>query len=149
SAVAAPAAAGAPTASETGRLVVAVFHNETGDSALDPLGEVVADYLARGVAETGLLEVIDGRVERSADVGSGDLARALALARRLGAGRLLWGSYARQGDSLRFEAHLTDVATGQPLGNMPPVVSSGVRPTQGVETLRQRVMVTLAVRLNQ
>ena len=44
------------------RLVVGGFENRTGDSTLAPIGDIAADYIARGLATTQLLqEVYDAR----------------------------------------------------------------------------------------
>ena len=132
------------------RLVVAVFANKTGDPSLDPLGDIAADYLARGLAETELVEVIDARAEQSSDSAahSRGVAGARALARTLGAGNVVWGAYYLQGDSLQFQAQLADAATGELLGAALPAVGSVRDRTQGVELLRQRVIASLANRLD-
>jgi serine/threonine-protein kinase len=141
----------APAVSATARrVVVAVFANQTGDASLDPLGDIVADYLSRGLAETKLVEVIDARAEQSGNssaVATGN-AGARSLAHDQGGGSVLWGAYARQGDSLRFEAQLTDAATGEPLAAIPPAAGSAGQQTRGVEALRQHVMSALAERFD-
>jgi tetratricopeptide (TPR) repeat protein/TolB-like protein/predicted Ser/Thr protein kinase len=133
-----------------GRVVVAVFANKTGDPSLDPLGDIVADYLARGLAETRLVQVIDARAEQSGDtaVRLRGVAGARALARALGAGSVVWGAYYRQGDSLQFQAQLTDAATGELVGTTLPVLGPARQQTQGVEALRQRVMAIFAAKLD-
>src|SRR5262249_35920865 len=116
----------------------------------DPLGEVTADYLARGLAETRLVEVLDARAEQENDTvaRSRGLASARALARSLGARSVIWGSYARHGDSLQFSAQLTAAATGKPVATLSPAAGSVAQQTQGVETLRQHVMAALAARFD-
>src|SRR6185295_11509310 len=58
-----------------------------------------------------------------------------------------WGAYSRAGDSLRFEAHLTNATSEEALES---TTAGGAvqQPTQGVELLRQRVMTALAARLD-
>jgi tetratricopeptide (TPR) repeat protein/TolB-like protein len=131
------------------RIVVAVFQNQTGDSSLDPLGDIVSDYLARGLAETRLIEVIDARAEELGDrAHPADASAARALGRAFGAGSVLWGTYVRQGDDLRFEAQLADVVTGKPSAQILPALGPARQPTLGVEALRQHVMVAVAARLD-
>jgi tetratricopeptide (TPR) repeat protein len=144
-----PAAPSAVSANAR-RVVVAVFENRTGDPSLGPLGDIVADYLSRGLAETRLVDVIDARAEQSGNGSAyaSGIARALSLVRELGGGSVLWGAYARQGDSLRFEAQLTDAATGKPLAAILPAAGSAGQQTQGVEALRQHVMSALAERFD-
>src|SRR5213079_1952443 len=40
------------------RVVVAVIENHTGDSALDNIGHMAADWVTQGLAQTGLVEVV-------------------------------------------------------------------------------------------
>ena len=76
-------------------VVVAGFENRTGDPRLDPLGDLATDYIARGLAATGLIhDVFD---TRAAALEAGGTPRpgpgpARDLARRVGVGTVLWGS---------------------------------------------------------
>jgi len=129
-------------------VVVAGFENRTGDRALDPVGDIASDYIARGVAATGLLHnVYDSR---AAALEAGGEARpgpgsARQLARRVGVGLVLWGSYYLRQDSLHFEVQLVDAASGRMLLPLVPVAGPRVEETRVVELLRQRVMAGLAV----
>jgi TolB-like protein/tetratricopeptide (TPR) repeat protein len=145
-----PLAAPPVVSPDTRRVAVAVFANQTGDPSLAPLGDIVADYLARGLAETRLVEVLDARAAQPRDSAAhaGGLASARALAHGLGGASVVWGSYTRRGDSLRFQAQVTDAATGKPLATILAAVGSAAQPTQGVEVLRQHVMAALAARLD-
>jgi hypothetical protein len=129
-------------------VVVAGFENKTGDSALASVGDIAADYVARGLAATRLMhEVYDVRLlarELGESAGLGAPA-GLALARRVGAGTVLWGSYYRDGDSLHFEAQLIDGATGKLIVPLEPAVGPVREKTRVVELLRQRVMAGFAV----
>jgi DNA-binding SARP family transcriptional activator/TolB-like protein len=130
------------------RVLVAVFENRTGDPALGVLGDITADYLARGLAGTRLVsEVIDARTEAGdsgAAHGAGPAA-SRALAQRVGAGTVVWGSYYRRGDSLRFEGEVLDAAGGTVLHALNPVTAAAGDETGAVELLRQRVMAGFAV----
>ena len=129
------------------QVVVAGFENKTGDPALASVGDIAADYIARGLAGTRLMhEVYDVRltareVGDSVRVGA---AAGLALARRVHAGTVLWGSYYRDGDSLHFEAQLVDGATGRLVVALQPSVGLLGEKTRVVELLRQRVMAGFA-----
>jgi hypothetical protein len=50
---------GTPAAAplEPKRVVVATFENRSGDRSLDPLGAMAADWIARGLVGTGLVDV--------------------------------------------------------------------------------------------
>jgi tetratricopeptide (TPR) repeat protein len=130
------------------RVVVAGFENRTGDSALAPVSDIAADYIARGLAATGLMhEVYDARAtarEVGEPVPSG-AAGGLRLAKRVGAGTVLSGSYFLDADSLHFEARLLDGQTGQLIVPLQPSVGLVREKTRVVEQLRQRVMAGLAM----
>ena len=125
------------------RVVVAGFENKTGDSGLGPVGEIALDYIARGLAATRLLhDVYDARataLEADQPVRLG-LAPGRELARRVGAGTVLGGSYYREGDSLHFEAQLVDAATGKLILSLEPVAGPSGEKSRIIEMLRQRVM---------
>jgi TolB-like protein len=129
-------------------VVVAGFENRTSDPALDAVGDIASDYIARGVAATGVLhDVYDSR---AAALEAGGEPRpgpgpARQLARRLGVGLVLWGSYYLRQDSLHFEVQLVDAASGRMLLQLAPVAGPRVEETRVVELLRQRVMAGLAV----
>ena len=130
------------------RVVVAGFENKTGDPSLAPVGDIAADYIARGLAATRLMhEVYDVRLtarELGDSVRVGATA-GLALAHRVHAGTVLWGSYYRDGDSLHFEAQLVDGASGKTVVALQPSVGLLRDKTQVVELLRQRVMAGFAI----
>jgi hypothetical protein len=137
-----------PPAPDPKGVVVAGFENRTGDPSLDPLGSIAGDYIARGVAATGLLhDVYDSR---ALALEAGGAPRpgpgpARQLARRVSVGMVLWGSYYLRQDSLRFEAQLVDAASGRTLLPLAAVAGPRAEETRVVELLRQRVMAGLAV----
>jgi tRNA A-37 threonylcarbamoyl transferase component Bud32/tetratricopeptide (TPR) repeat protein len=137
------AAPGEPT-----RVVVGGFENRTGDSTLAPVGEIAADYIARGLATTRLLQDVYDARATAREAGQPErvgVAAGRELARRVGAGTVLAGSYYREGDSLHFEAQLVDAATGRLVLALQPVVGPLREQTRVVELLRQRVMAGFAV----
>jgi TolB-like protein len=98
------------------RVLVTPFTNNTGDATLTALGDMTADRLASGLNEIQLVQVLDARGMQGVEVGAQAPQRtggARALAQGLGAGTVLWGSYSRRGDSLEFDARLTDTRAGQ------------------------------------
>jgi tetratricopeptide (TPR) repeat protein len=126
------------------RVLVAVLTNDTGDPALDPVGRIAADLLARGLQETRLVEVVDPRVALSwsAVEEPGDPARRLA--ERVGAGTFISGAYFRLGDSLRFQAQLTETKSGKLLQALDPVSSLVDDPMSAMQMLTQSVMVSVS-----
>src|SRR5207244_9758085 len=82
------------------RVVVAVIENHTGDSTLDNLGHMAADWVTQGLAQTGLVEVVPSmavmrseRVTPGGSHGAGHLdgAGIRALGRETGAGTVVAG----------------------------------------------------------
>ena len=113
------------------RVAIAPLVNQTGDSTLDALGEMAADWIAQGLGETGAFDVVDPRtalittqivdripgVLRSSD-------RAVALGRETGAALSVGGSFYKDGDSLRALIRVVSTASGRVLRPIPAV--SGV-----------------------
>jgi tetratricopeptide (TPR) repeat protein len=127
------------------RVMVAVLANRTGDPALDPVGLTAADYINRGLLQTGLVEVVDvGVLYVQGRARTGEPAEPRALARRNGAGIVVTGSYDQSGDSLVFLASIVDAASGRVLQALEPVRGPLGRRELALEALRQRVTVGLA-----
>jgi len=141
----------APTAAATlapKRVVIASFENKSGDASLDPLGAMAADWIARGLVGTGIVDVGG----TSADLASrGVASRAApgesplqALARDANAGIVISGAYYRQGDSVLFQADFTDANAKSLVQTVGPISALATAPLLGVERLRQRVIAGLA-----
>jgi hypothetical protein len=113
------------------RVAVAIFANNTGDATLATLGEVTADRLRSGITEIQLVQVVG-------------VPGAGALAQGLGAGTVLWGSYYRRGDSLQFQAQLSDTRSGQIVVPIQSATGPVAEPSTGIELLRQHAMAALA-----
>ena len=133
------------------RVVVATFANRTGDSSLDPLGAMAADWIARALAGTGIVDVAGTQNDMAARDSAGASAAAQSLARLATlakAGIVISGSYYRRGDSVAFEADFTDASAGKRLPAIEPVAALASRPLDAVELLRQRVTAGLASMLD-
>ena len=127
------------------RVVVAPFENRTADSTLNALGSMTADWISRGLAETGLVEVADPVLLR-AEAGGANGVRALAEFAR--AGTVVRGALYRQGDSIRFEAQVADARQERLVRSVTPVTGAARDPRAAVEALRQRVTAALATHLD-
>lgn len=136
------------------RVVVATFVNRTSDPSLDPLGAMAADWIARALAGTGLVDVagtqsdLAARDTAGASVASQSVASLATLATLAKAGLVISGSYYRRGDSVVFEADFTDASAGKRLPTIEPVAALASRPLDAVELLRQRVTGSLAALLD-
>lgn len=132
---------------EPKRVVVATFENRSRDPSLDQLGAMAADWIARGLIGTGLVDVGGTAADLAArGVGSDAAAGGSAiqtLARNANAGLVISGSYYRQGDSVLFQADLTDANAGKLIQTVGPVTASATAPLEGVERLKQRVIGSL------
>jgi DNA-binding SARP family transcriptional activator/TolB-like protein len=133
-----------PAAASKGRVIVTVFDNRTGDPRLDPVGDMVVDWLTRSIVQTHLVDVVDPRVlftrGRTPD---GRPVEPIALARRNGASTLVSGSYYRSGDSILFIASIIDVPSANVIRSVGPLAANLTRPVDGVEATRSRVLASL------
>lgn len=133
------------------RVVIAPFENRTGDSTLDPAGTMAADWIIQGLLRTALVDVTTAtatlvsseRVEAQARAESG-LDPIHALAEETGAGLVVSGAYYRQGDSLLFQARITDARRRAVIRTLEPISAPAARPLVGIEYLRQRLLAALA-----
>ncbi|MEO7041351.1 MAG: BTAD domain-containing putative transcriptional regulator [Gemmatimonadaceae bacterium] len=134
-----------PTPAARTRVVVALFDNRTGDPSLDVLGRMAEDWLTQGIMRTQLVDVVDPRVVqvqgRTADGGAVDPS---VLGKRTGAGLVVSGSYYRSGDSLLFQAAVTNATSDKIVRVVGPIVSNVGRPVAALNELRSRVMTALA-----
>src|SRR6266536_6354384 len=133
------------------RVVVAVIENRTGDSSLDNLGHMAADWVTQGLAQTGLVEVVPSVSVISSSVAPGvhtpghlDAAALRTLGRETGAGTVVSGAYYRQADSIRFQVQISAAKDGTVLRALEPVAGPISQPLAAVEAVRQRVMAALA-----
>ncbi|MBA3522130.1 MAG: AAA family ATPase, partial [Gemmatimonadales bacterium] len=112
------------------RVEVAPFENQTGDSSLDAVGRMAADWINLGLAQTRLVATSGG---------AGHSPRAATLVR---------GRFYADGDSLRFRAEALDARSGQILVVLDPVAGPRSKPMDAIERVRQRVTAALATHLN-
>lgn len=128
-------------------VAVAVFENRTGDASFDPVGQMVADGIAEGLARTDLVSVVPtmtlveaiGAAEGSA-AGSVDAACLRKACERTGVGTLVSGAYYLQGDSLQFRARVTDVASGELIRALPAASGLAAAPMSAITAMSQEMM---------
>jgi DNA-binding SARP family transcriptional activator/TolB-like protein len=133
---------------ERSRVLVAGFVNSTGDPTLDATARMTADWITRGLAETGLVDVVvppgEGPDPNSADAEE----RAFRLAESARAGVVVSGTLYRLGDSLQIETRIVDMGRRQHLATIDPVRAALADPLPAMEETRQRVAGALAVTLD-
>ena len=133
------------------KVVVAVFANQTGDATLDALGMQISDWVTQNltritpkVAINPELPTMGGRgLPRSVLAKEADPIRALA--ERTGAGLVVTGTYYLEGDRLRVQSRIVDVAGGGTVG-LEPAVGLRSKPSDVVAEVTSRVKGALAVR---
>jgi tetratricopeptide (TPR) repeat protein len=142
--------AAAPPPAVRSRLVVAEFANRTGDSRLDPVGFMAADWITEGLQRTSAGEVVPSltALEASRYLRSRAESAAGTAADRLsaetGADLVIAGSYYRNGDSLSFQSQITDARAGRVLGAIGPIAAPLNDPVRAINELRTRTMGFLA-----
>jgi TolB-like protein len=136
---------------EPKRVVVAVFENQTGEPSLDPLGRMTSDWLTQGMSRVEGLEIVPSNSVLYVQPAGGRVGAGAdplgALAKQTGAGTVVSGAYYLQGDTLRFQARVTDARHGRLLLALDPVSGPRSAPMEAIDVLRQRVMGALASRL--
>jgi DNA-binding SARP family transcriptional activator/TolB-like protein len=144
------------------RVLVLELTNLTGDDQLHAIGRLAADAVAQGLAGVPGLEVIPPLAVSGARARAGDPlqptvdssaagipAELTDIVRRTGAGTLLTGTVHRIGDDLRLDVRITDVAHGRLLEGPEPIVVPRSAVLDGVERLREEVMISLGRALTQ
>jgi tetratricopeptide (TPR) repeat protein len=122
------------------RVAILPLENRTGDQSLDALGVMAADLIVQRFTETGAAEVVP--------MNEAALEGALENAREQGAGLLLSGASYLDGETLRLQARLTDVTTGDLIHAFEPVAVARDAGAEGIETLRERVLAAVAAHVN-
>ena len=134
------------------RVVVATFENRTGDPALNSYGAMAADWIARGLTGSGMVDVAGTAAELAARGTTSSTAPGTTTLKKLatdvGAGLIISGAYYKQGDSVLFEADFTDANESKLLQSVGPLSAPVARPLDAVGPLRQRVMASLATLLD-
>ena len=135
------------------RVLVVPFANHTGDSTLDPLGSLAADWITHGLALTGVLEiaapgamVLGGRTsaaDRLSRAGH-EAADVRTLSLASGSGLAVSGAMYRRDDRIEFEAQITDEVRGRILHSLEPVLGRAQEPRPALTLLRERIMAVLA-----
>ncbi len=130
--------------SGTKKIVVVPFRNQTGDSTLNNLGLMMADWTNQSLLQTGLAEIVPTEVLSGIDPKSG----VKSIVSATGAQILVIGSYYRLGDSLQIQAQVVD-ANEKLLQAIEPVCFPTSEVMNAIGALRQRIMGVLAVVLDE
>jgi tetratricopeptide (TPR) repeat protein len=126
------------------RVVVAPLENRTGDPAFDVVAAMAADWVTRGLLETGLVDVAAPPSHPGGSLPREDVSRATGLATAAAAGSVVIGSLYLRNDSLQFHADIIDANRNEIARSLSPAGATASDPLAAVEALRQRVMAGLA-----
>jgi TolB-like protein/tetratricopeptide (TPR) repeat protein len=127
------------------RVAVAVFVNRTGDPSLEPLGNMAADWVTRGLTQTALVDVVDlGALYVEGRSTAGVPTDPHELARRNGAGTVVAGSYYVATDTLVVRATVEDAVSGTVLQTVAPVHAPAADAVRALDVLREHVMAAIA-----
>lgn len=128
------------------RILVSALRNETRDTLLDDLGSMAADWITRGFAEIGGVEVVQHYSGFADELRESASPREAALAS--GAGLFLTGSVRRSDDSLVFEARIDNVEDATVVRVLPPVRFAASEAGRGVGRLSDLATGALATHLD-
>ena len=117
-------------------LAVAPFENRTGKAELDDLGLVAADWLTNALARIDAIDVVPIGIGIESRVG---VTSPQEVADTTGAGIVVTGAYYSEGDTLRFQANLTDAIQGSLLRSLDPTVGPVDQPMACIESLGSEV----------
>jgi TolB-like protein len=133
------------------RVIVLPYENRTGDPALDPVGQMAAEWITEGLMQTGTVQVVPNFMALEAVSEARDEGGTVTLsqvAERTQSGIVVTGSYYRHGEDLELHSEVVDVASGAPFTTIDAVVGSVEDPRGAIDSVRIQVMGALATRLS-
>src|SRR2546426_1116155 len=116
------------------RVVVAGVEGLSGDPPPAPLGHIAAGRITQALAQS-----VGGGGVASAATRHLDAADVRALAAQTGAGTVVWGTYYREGDSVRFQLQVIDAQRGTVRRALDVVSAPQGTPVRAADALRRRV----------
>jgi len=140
------------SAAQGDRVVVLPYENRTGDPALDPVGQMVAEWITEGLMQTGVVQVVPHFMAIEAAAQSKDAGGATELARvaeRTQSSIAVTGSYYRHGEQLEFHSEIMDMPSGMSFARIDPISGAADDPRTAIDSVRIQVMGALATRLSR
>jgi serine/threonine protein kinase len=128
-------------------VAVAVFENKTGDPKLDPIGSMAAERIMQGLTQVGSFTVAPQPAGGTLAAESKSKDKLLALAEATKAGKIVYGDYYLQGDTIQFHAWVQDMAAKKNIVSPEPVSGPVKDPAAALEPLRLRLMGGAGLRL--
>jgi eukaryotic-like serine/threonine-protein kinase len=136
---------GRSDAAQAGQAILVLpYHDQTGEATNNPLGRVVADWIAHGLGRTAVGEIILHPVGASASDPAAAVRNPRALARKAGAAYYVQGSITRVGDSLYVHTTIGK-ADGRVVARIATV---GLRPEDLLGAVREQTVGAVAAALD-
>ena len=137
----------------TPQVLVVPFESDVRTAGLGSMGAVTANWIARGLTQVGIVEVVSvpandvSRFDSLAAAGqiAGKLPRYASLA---GASEIIVGRVSERRDSVVFEARVLRAASSNEVGSFGPIAVSRDAAMRGADLLKQRIMGSFAMRFN-
>lgn len=135
-----------PKGLDRARVLVTAFTNRSGDSTLDFVGAMAADWITQGLSESEVVNVVDAQTAFQAsrspivEAGGSDTDRLRILSQRAAAGTVVSGAYYLSHDSVVFESRITDARDGTVLRTLSPITGAKTDPMPAVALLRERTV---------
>lgn len=127
------------------RVAVVVFENQTGDSSLDPVGRMAADWLIQGIARVDFVDVVPSEVSLSSYQEGETLQHNIdRISEISGANIIIAGTYYRQDSLISVNPRIYDVSNNEFLIPIDPVQGAVDTPMNVVNNLQQKVMGAMA-----
>lgn len=140
-----------PSMNDQRRVAVLPFENVSGDSTLDVVGLLAADWISEGLSRTGVVQVVPTPtvLEMRATVSQPASTQTNAAANRIGkllrADVLVTGTLYVRADSIRVQSQVFNLKPDSLLGAPLPLAVDRRDPMAAIEQLRTRVMGLMAI----
>ena len=131
---------------DSGRVVVAVLNNETGNRGLDPIGHLVAEQIRNGLSATRLRVITSASTipalhdARTAGNDLDDPVRLGLMAAETHAATVVSGSYYLARDEIEFLVEITDARSGELLRSIGPVRQPASAADRAADEMSRRVV---------
>lgn len=124
---------------EQKKLAVIAFENLTGESSLDEVGQIAAEWIAQGLMQIDEVAVLTPSTVRNlVKQSEADLIRYLSVTSRVD--YVFEGSYYLEGASILLKVRLVNTATGNVEYHLPDFKSPASDPLSAIKEATERIM---------
>ena len=129
-----------------GRVLVMPLRDESHDTSAAPFGRLAADWMASGLAQTGLIDVVDAQTAAGlqvrlaqSDTGSASARDIHRIAVDVDAKTLVLGRYYRTPDSLFVQVMIEDAVNARLVRTLPKIAVPTADYSRALALLRDKV----------